>query len=230
VKTINYKGTGILNASKQEANPKEQDLSVAFFLDWKQKHPVAYDIISETLADDVIFFVIAQYMTIQHKKADTLTSFDKKILKVIAHFELLNVLMDKKSNDEKHAALSKWQATLLEIVGNDCTEILQIGCVTGDTAAHIEVNHKVKAFDERNANLKKGRFKGARRQKEHSEKIDKLILTINSDLLNHPHSARWTLDQRADYIEKDLSKKKIKQINGEPYLFSTIRKKITGKR
>ena len=234
MKAINYKGTGLLNASNHEANPLEQDASVAFFLDWKQKHPVAYDIILNALAkinaEYVIFYVITKYMTIQFKKADALTPDDKNILKVIAHFKLLDVLMDKTSNEEKHAALNKWQTTLLEIVGDDHAEILQIGRVVGDTKAHIEVNHKIKAFDERDTNLEKGRSKGAQSQKEHAEEIKQKIYTYNSELLKNSTSARWTLDQRADYIEKKLNGFGIKQINGKPYLFSTIKKMITGKR
>lgn len=233
MKASNYKGTGLLNASNHEANPIEQDVNVAFFLAWKQKHPVAYDIILNALAkinaEYVIFYVITKYMTIQFKKADALTPDDKNILKVIAHFKLLDVLMDKTSNDEKHVALNKWQVTLLDIVDNDCAEILQIGKVVGDTKAHIEVNHKIKAFDERNANLEKGRLKGVQSQKEKAEERKQLIDKINSDLLKHPDTARWSLDRRAEYIEKKLSEMRNHQINDKPYQFSTIKKMITGK-
>lgn len=233
MKASNYKGTGLLNASNHEANPLKQGASVAFFLAWKQKHPVAYDIILNALAkinaEYVIFYVITKYMTIQFKKADALTPDDKNILKVIAHFKLLDVLMDKTSNDEKHVALNKWQVTLLDIVDNDCAEILQIGKVVGDTKAHIEVNHKIKAFDERNANLEKGRLKGVQSQKEKAEERKQLIDKINSDLLKHPDTARWSLDRRAEYIEKKLSEMRNHQINDKPYQFSTIKKMITGK-
>ena len=73
--------------------------------------------------------------------------------------------------------------------------------------------------------LSAGRLKGAAEQKKAAAKTLTDILKVNADLLRHPDTARWTLAERADHIEKI----KFKQPNGTPYKLTTIVNRICGK-
>jgi hypothetical protein len=90
-------------------------------------------------------------------------------------------------------------------------------------------NQEINIGSTASGNLTTGRLKGAASQKDQAERNDKLILKINEDLLHHPDTARWKLEQRAAYIADQCSRQKITKVNGEPYTTKTIKKKITGK-
>ena len=230
MKDINYKGTDILNVTGRKANLERQDLVAAFYLAWKLKNPVVYKILKDAVDDDAVLKLIDEYTTYQLNKADTLTSTDKVTSKVFAHLDLFNVLMDKNNTGEdKHAALANWETTMLEIVGNISAEVLNIGRVVGETKTLINENPKIKAYKERETILKEGRAIGSKSQKKHAADTKKLIEKINSDLLRHSITARWTLNQRAERIEQTLNNTNRKQINGKPYRLSTIKLFITGK-
>lgn len=226
---MNNKRIGLLNKSQLESYLKEKELTESYFIDWKHKHPTAYKMLNDVLEDSVFLNVIAKYLAIQFMQVDKLTTADKVILKLFAHLDLVDVLVDEKSVEEKHIALAKWEATLLEIVGNNSVEILKIGRTAGSTKVRINENPKIQAYKEREAILKKGRAKGSKSQKDYAAETKQLIEAINSDLLKHSDTARWKLDKRASYIEKKLKENNRKQINGQPYKVSTIKLLITGK-
>lgn len=207
----------------------EEGFIESFILAWKQKHYLAFEILNEVLEDGAILYLINEYLSVLIKNSDTLTSADKTILKCFTHFELVDVLMGEKSVEEKFAALSKWENNLLEIIGNDITEVLVIGRVAGATKMRISENPKIRAFKKREESLKKGRIQGAQVQKSYAAATKNMISIINLELLKHPDTARWTLDQRAKHIEGVLIQNNRKQINGKPYKVSTIRLIITGK-
>jgi len=73
-------------------------------------------------------------------------------------------------------------------------------------------------------NLTVGRALGAEANKNKTEKSHELILQINADLLKNPDTARWQLDKRAEYIEKQ----DVKMVNGKKYSVRTIKNIITG--
>ncbi len=79
-----------------------------------------------------------------------------------------------------------------------------------------------------NKNLAAGREIGAKVQKDKAAEAERVILQINDELLKHPDTSRWGLKERASHIEKTLKAQNIKQPNGKPYAFSTIKLKITG--
>ncbi|MDD2775934.1 MAG: hypothetical protein PHU06_08260 [Gallionella sp.] len=89
-------------------------------------------------------------------------------------------------------------------------------------------NAAVKKTKLQEKNLKAGREIGAKVQKDKAAEAEREMLKINADLLKHPDTARWSLKERASYIEKKLKAQNIKQPNGTPYAFSTIKLKITG--
>lgn len=87
----------------------------------------------------------------------------------------------------------------------------------------------IQANQERLIALAKGRQMGAEAQKQYAAETQKIIFEINSDLLKNPNTARWDLDRRAGYIAEKLSEQGRRQLNGNPYMASTIKSKITGK-
>lgn len=89
-------------------------------------------------------------------------------------------------------------------------------------------NAAVKKTKLQDKNLGAGRQKGAQSQKDKAAEAERVILQINDELHKHPDTARWSLKERASYIEKKLKAQNIKQPNGTPYAFSTIKLKITG--
>jgi len=143
--------------------------------------------------------------------------------------DLVNVLMGEGTSEDKHRALNKWQADMLEIAGNNSARAYEIGHAAGATKVQINANPKIKAIKVRDLNLEKGRAKGAQAQKDYAAETKKLIETLNSDLLKNPNTARWKLGERAEYIKKKLIEMDRKQTNGEPYKTSTIKLLITGK-
>ena len=208
--------------------------SIEYQIDsWKHEHRKICSLFcdqSKDSADSLLRLLILKYLiACILKETDSLTEVDKNILEIFATLDLAEVLMETKTVEEKLTALAKWQNNVLEIVGNNPIEILRIGRIYGDTKVRINENHKIHAFLHREVILKEGRAKGSIAQKIHAQKTKEFIQKINSDLLKHPETARWTLDKRANYIEKKLIENNKKQINGKSYKVSTIKLFITGK-
>lgn len=90
-------------------------------------------------------------------------------------------------------------------------------------------NDAIKDARKQKSNLAVGRAEGAKKQMEHAAETWRMVEKMNADLLKHPDTARWDLGQRAEYLEKKLKEQGRMQPNGNPYLKSTIKTKITGK-
>jgi hypothetical protein len=107
----------------------------------------------------------------------------------------------------------------------------QIIGVTGTYQNKMKIARKIEQ------NLTSGRQKGAIKNKERASVVKQLATRINDELLQHPDSARWTVEQRADFIQKQLSSKTVEiggklypatMANGRKYLTGTIQNWITG--
>lgn len=92
----------------------------------------------------------------------------------------------------------------------------------------LMLNAKANAYEEikksKSLSFEQIRKKGVEANKKKSQDNHSEILKANNQLLNHPDSARWTLDQRA----RKLSLCGFKQVNGKPYSERTIKNIITG--
>lgn len=226
---MNDKKIGLLNISNHETYLKEQESIKARILTWKNKYPAINQSIKKLTKEELINYLIDIYLEPMTQEAEATNSSDKAISKCIAHLELIDVLMGKKTVEDKLAALTDWESTVLEIAGNNSVEAFKAGRAAGATKVRIKENPKIEAFKIRDSNLEKGRAKGSQAQKEYADETKKLIETLNSDLLKHPISARWKLGERAEYIKKKLIEMDRKQTNGKPYKTSTIKLFITGK-
>jgi hypothetical protein len=228
---MNKKYTRLLNTSTIEALTKKEncDPKTAFVIDWLKKNPNLFQELikesKETLALTLINKWVGQlYEKIQH---ESLGSNDIS-QRLDAYLPMIDCLLEG-TTEEQAKALAEWESKMIAEAGNNATRIAKIARAAGATDVRIKESPKFKAFKEREAALKKGRSEGTQAQQEYAAETIKLIETLNSDLLKHPDTARWTLTKRAEYIEKELIKNKRKQINGTPYKFSTIKKRITGK-
>lgn len=100
----------------------------------------------------------------------------------------------------------------------------------GLTAVYEAERHKLDAYKILQLNLSVGRKKGAKSQCESAAQALRVMLRINSDLLNNPHTCRYSLGERAVHIAETLQKQGVRQPNGKPYSIATVKKKITGVR
>ena len=98
--------------------------------------------------------------------------------------------------------------------------LLQIFSSDGNAVAEKTLDD----INEKAAEFKLVRELGAKANKEKADKNRDLFLRMNKDLLKNIKTARWTLDERAEYIYNQ----KIKQLNGKPYSKRRIKNIITG--
>lgn len=133
------------------------------------------------------------------------------------------------SIDEQLATLEQLKIGWLALAGNNIGNAVFFAEAIGETRALIIEAPKLKAIEAQRAALPKARENSARLQKEHAANTNQIILRLNAELLTHPDSARWTLEERAKYIEQKLKEWKTVQLNKSPYKASSIKTKITGK-
>ncbi len=226
---MNDKKTGLLNMSNPEAYLDEVELRKRHILDWQKQFPDLYKSFEELSKDDLIYLLFDKYIAPKFDEVSASTPAKKAVSTINVYSNLLNVLMEESTSKEKHLALNKWEADMLEIAGNNSARAFKIGRTAGATKVRVEENPKIEAIQKRKVILDNGRTIGAQIQKNYADETKEFIQIINSDLLKHADTARWTLDERAKHIEKKLVTINRKQINRTPYKFSTIKKFITGK-
>ncbi len=183
----------------------------------------------ESLIKSLIYSLIGNFYDNSHPKP----SIEEELIatkKFLNDFFLLGrKLMSNSTEEEKQSALTQWEIEQLALAGSDISQVILIARVSGATNVQIDANPKIKAYKKRDEILKKGRSRGKEAQKDYAAETKKTIEIMNSDLLKHANTARWTSNQRAEFIKKRLIQNNRKQINGKPYKASTIKLFITGK-
>lgn len=141
----------------------------------------------------------------------------------------LNMKLLEGSTEEKLEALIIWEVARLKIAGNNIKEVAEVARIAGATSARIDTLPMVRAVKAQNNGLKKAQVIGAKSQKDYAAETNRIIEQLNDDLLGHINTARWGLKERAIHIEKKLIELSRNQLNGNPYTYGVIYKKITGK-
>jgi hypothetical protein len=107
----------------------------------------------------------------------------------------------------------------------DCAQWLRFSLASNGQALGVEKSI-VEFMERHDGNLAQGRKKGSESQKRSAATRLENIERINADLLKHPDTARWTLEERAAHIcAKVLKNPKV----NEAYSLGSMVKLIQGK-
>lgn len=228
------KPTGLLGTELIETpfERSRREAKNAFIDDWVKENPEIVLDLKKLSKEQLVGRLIATLVGNAYDTAVaefTTEDDDLAMLEEAKRFLALCKRQPKCTPEEKKLAIDQWETRMIAIAGKNTTRVAEIAGAAGAARVFVRELHKIDAFKERSENLKIGRDRGAQKQKTYAAETWRIVATMNADLLKHANTARHDLDQRAKYIEKKLQDLNIRQLNGKPYLASTIKTKITGK-